>query len=64
MRADIPQDYNRRSKGFGIVVMSTLEEAKLVAAKLHGFEWNGRRLDVREDSKYADVGAAIAAAVN
>lgn len=62
VRADIPQDYNHRSKGFGTVVMSTLEESKLVATKLHGFEWNGRRLDVREDRKYTDVGAAVAAA--
>ncbi|KAJ3029627.1 hypothetical protein HDV00_009522 [Rhizophlyctis rosea] len=54
VRADIPTDWQNRSKGFGTVVMSTVEEARKATAMYAGFEWNGRRLDVREDRTYVE----------
>ncbi|KAJ3051358.1 hypothetical protein HK097_007654 [Rhizophlyctis rosea] len=57
IRADIPTDWQNRSKGFGTVVMSSVEEARKAATMYAGFEWNGRRLDVREDRTFVE-GAA------
>lgn len=54
MRADIPADYQSRSKGFGTVVMSTVEEARKGVSMYNGFEWNGRRLEVREDRTFVE----------
>ena len=39
MRADIPADYQSRSKGFGTVVMSTVEEARKGVCKLLFFSF-------------------------
>ncbi|KAJ1567303.1 hypothetical protein HK405_006441 [Cladochytrium tenue] len=57
IRADIPTDYQGRSKGFGTVVMATVEEARKGVSLYNGFEWQGRRLEVREDRTYVE-GAA------
>ncbi|KAJ3417553.1 hypothetical protein HDV05_000010 [Chytridiales sp. JEL 0842] len=53
-RADIPGDAQRRSKGFGTVVMASVEEARKAVSMYNGFEWNGRRIEVREDRNYVE----------
>ncbi|KAJ3382867.1 hypothetical protein HDU84_003972, partial [Entophlyctis sp. JEL0112] len=71
IRSDIPSDYQGRSKGFGTVIMSSVEEARKAigtlffsafdpktnsspSAMYNGFEWNGRRIEVREDRTYVE----------
>ncbi|KAI9364463.1 hypothetical protein DFJ73DRAFT_418899 [Zopfochytrium polystomum] len=54
IRAEIPTDYQGRSKGFGTVVMNGVEEARKGVSLYNGFEWNGRRLEVREDRTYVE----------
>ncbi|TPX44594.1 hypothetical protein SeLEV6574_g04395 [Synchytrium endobioticum] len=49
VRADIGQDFQGRSKGFGMILMGTPEAARNAIDKLHGYEWNGRQIEVRED---------------
>ena len=49
VRADIPMDHQGRSRGFGIIVMSTHEEALAALKMFNGYEWNGRVIEVRED---------------
>ncbi|TPX33116.1 hypothetical protein SmJEL517_g03931 [Synchytrium microbalum] len=59
IRADIQQDYRKKSKGFGTVLMQTPEEARNAIAKLNGYEWNGRQIEVREERTHQnDHGAA------
>ncbi|KAJ3067351.1 hypothetical protein HDU98_009408 [Podochytrium sp. JEL0797] len=57
IRSDIPTDYQGRSKGFGTVTMSSVEEARAAIGMYNGFEWNGRRIEVREDRTFVE-GAA------
>ncbi|TPX74376.1 hypothetical protein CcCBS67573_g04352 [Chytriomyces confervae] len=57
VRADIPTDYQGRSKGFGTVTMSSVEEARKAIGMYNGFDWNGRRIEVREDRTFVE-GAA------
>ncbi|KAJ3121384.1 hypothetical protein HK100_012404 [Physocladia obscura] len=56
VRSDIPSDYQGRSKGFGTVTMSTVEEARKAIGLYNGYEWNGRRIEVREDRTFAEGG--------
>jgi len=49
LRADIPLDHQGRSKGFGTVVMSSVDEARKAVEIYHDYEWNGRKIEVRED---------------
>jgi RNA recognition motif-containing protein len=51
-RADVPLDAQKRSKGFGLVVMQTVEQALQAQEMFHNFEWNGRFLDVRQDKNF------------
>ena len=37
-----------RSKGFGFVEMSNAQEASSAISGLHGFEWEGRAMNVSE----------------
>ncbi|KNC97522.1 uncharacterized protein SPPG_06998 [Spizellomyces punctatus DAOM BR117] len=57
VRADVPQDFQGRSKGFGTVVMSTVDEARKAVSLFNSYEWNGRRIEVREDRTFVE-GAA------
>lgn len=57
VRADIPQDYQGRSKGFGTVVMQSVEDARKAVAMFNGFDWNGRKIEVRND-RTAEVGSS------
>ncbi|KAI8618453.1 hypothetical protein BC830DRAFT_1108653 [Chytriomyces sp. MP71] len=58
VRADIPTDYQGRSKGFGTVTMSNVEEARKAISLYNGFDWNGRRIEVREDRTFVE-GATV-----
>ncbi|KAJ3099600.1 hypothetical protein HDU96_010671 [Phlyctochytrium bullatum] len=49
VRADIPTDHQGRSKGFGTVVMNSVEEARKAVVLYNGYDLNGRRIEVRED---------------
>jgi len=44
----ITDKYSGRSKGFGFVEMSTLEEAQKAIDTLNGYELDGRKLNVSE----------------
>ncbi|KAI8806419.1 RNA-binding domain-containing protein [Cladochytrium replicatum] len=56
VRADIPQDYQGRSKGFGTVTMGTAEEARKAIALFNGHDWHSRRIEVREDRNFVEGG--------
>ncbi|KAI9022478.1 hypothetical protein DFJ74DRAFT_669601 [Hyaloraphidium curvatum] len=56
VRADIPTDYQGRSKGYGVVTMATIEDARNAISMFSGYEWSGRRLEVREDRSMQDEG--------
>ncbi|KAJ3099877.1 hypothetical protein HDU97_002706 [Phlyctochytrium planicorne] len=58
VRADIPADYQGKSKGFGTVVMNTVDEARKAVVLYNGYELNGRRIEVREDRTHFEPGAA------
>ncbi|KAI8594256.1 hypothetical protein EDD21DRAFT_422028, partial [Dissophora ornata] len=48
-RVDVMQGRDGRSKGHGIVLYATLEDAKNAQEMFNRYEWNGRLLEVRED---------------
>ncbi|KAF9914904.1 hypothetical protein BX616_007344, partial [Lobosporangium transversale] len=43
-----------RSKGHGIVLYATIEDAKKAQEMFNGYEWHGRLLEVREDRSIID----------
>ncbi|CAG8607082.1 7549_t:CDS:10 [Paraglomus brasilianum] len=49
IRADILIGHDRRSKGSGTVLFETPIDAANAISKYDGYEWNGRRIEVRED---------------
>ncbi|KAJ3268784.1 hypothetical protein HDV01_002298 [Terramyces sp. JEL0728] len=51
VRADIINDRDGRSRGMGVVVFETEEEAKKAIDSFDQYEWEGRRIEVREDKK-------------
>lgn len=57
MRVEIPTDYQGRSKGFASVLLETIEDAQKAYMALNGYEWNGRRMDVRQDRSFTENGA-------
>ncbi|RUS21780.1 hypothetical protein BC937DRAFT_91478 [Endogone sp. FLAS-F59071] len=54
VRADVLLDHARRSKGSGTVLFETSQEAMNAISMYDGYEWNGRRIEVRED-RYAGM---------
>ena len=50
-RADVAIGHDGRKKGFGFVRFATKEEASGAIDKMHGVEFNGRKLEVRLDNK-------------
>ncbi|CAG8478290.1 11817_t:CDS:2, partial [Cetraspora pellucida] len=42
------QGRDGRSKGHGIVLYATVADAKNAISTFDGYEWHGRRLEVRE----------------
>jgi len=53
MRADINMDHTtNQSKGTGVVVMESKTEANAAIAMFNGYEFDGGRLEVREDRFY------------
>ncbi|KAI9004164.1 hypothetical protein BC832DRAFT_558799 [Gaertneriomyces semiglobifer] len=57
VRADVPSDFQGRSKGFGTIVMGTVDEARKAMTVLNNYEWSGRRIEVREDRTFVEGGA-------
>jgi len=55
LRADVHQNYEGRSKGTGVVLFDTVEEAQNAIVQFNGQDWDGRILEVRED-RYANSG--------
>ncbi|KAI8916755.1 hypothetical protein DFJ77DRAFT_353679 [Powellomyces hirtus] len=53
-RAEVPLDSQGRSKGYGTLLMGTLDEARKAVSMFNGYEWNGRRIDVREDRTFVE----------
>ncbi|KAG0205997.1 hypothetical protein BGX28_002499 [Mortierella sp. GBA30] len=49
LRANVMLGRDGRSKGHGIVLFATLEDAKKAQDKFNGYEWHGRPLEVREE---------------
>ncbi|KAI9094349.1 hypothetical protein DFS34DRAFT_629094 [Phlyctochytrium arcticum] len=49
VRADVLESSDRRSKGVGTVLYETAAEAQAAISTFDGYEWHGRRLEVRED---------------
>ncbi|CAG8501059.1 6426_t:CDS:10 [Ambispora leptoticha] len=48
-RANIMQNRDGRSKGHGIVLYATVADAQKAISTFDGYEWHGRKLEVRED---------------
>lgn len=53
VRADVQQTPDGRSRGNGIVLYESVEDAQRAVDKFHGYEWQGRRVEIRED-RYAN----------
>jgi RNA recognition motif-containing protein len=49
VRADVAQSPAGKSRGFGTVLFSTIEEATAAVARFNNYEWHGRKIEVRED---------------
>ncbi|KAL2024793.1 hypothetical protein VTK56DRAFT_5614 [Thermocarpiscus australiensis] len=57
IRADVHVGPDGRSKGSGIVVFETPEDARNAIQQFNGYDWQGRLLEVRED-RFAGAGMA------
>ena len=55
VRADVFTDKRGKSKGFGIAVLKSEEEAQQVIEELNGIEIEGRKLDVRLSSAIEEL---------
>lgn len=55
VRADVHQAPDGRPKGTGVVIFETEEDAKKAIETFNGYEWHGRKIEVRED-KFAGSG--------
>ncbi|BFZ56843.1 g-strand binding protein [Savitreella phatthalungensis] len=55
VRADIQTGSDGRSRGNGIVVFETVGDAQNAVDRFNGYEWHGRRIELRED-KFAREG--------
>ncbi|KAG0322838.1 hypothetical protein BGZ97_003395 [Linnemannia gamsii] len=53
-RANIMQGRDGRSKGHGIVLFATSDDADKAQEMFNGYEWHGRPLEVREDRSIQD----------
>jgi len=51
LRADVPQDEKGRSKGFGIVLFETQDEAHRAIEMMNEAEFNGRKIFLKMDDK-------------
>ena len=49
IRADVALSPAGKSRGFGTVLFSSVEEANIAMSKFNNYEWNGRKIEVRED---------------
>ena len=55
LRANIMYTREGRSRGYGTVLFATKEEAQTAIEKFNGYEWHGRKLEVREDRSIVDI---------
>ena len=55
IRADVNFTHDGRPKGTGIVAFETVQDAQNAINNFHGYNWQGRDLEVRED-RYAGSG--------
>ncbi|RIA97359.1 hypothetical protein C1645_707212 [Glomus cerebriforme] len=53
-RANIILSRDGRSKGHGIVLYATVADAQKAISEFDGYEWHGRKLEVREDRSAMD----------
>lgn len=52
-RADIARTHpQKRSRGFGTVTMGTVDEARQAVTMFNGYDWKGRKIEVRENRPY------------
>ncbi|KAJ8326009.1 g-strand binding protein, variant 2 [Batrachochytrium dendrobatidis] len=51
VRAEVFEDHDGRSKGVGTVEFETPQLARNAISMFDGYEWHGRRLEVREDRR-------------
>lgn len=58
-RADIIENSYGRSKGMGTVYFTNLEDAENAIAKLNGYDWDGRIIDVRKSKFPRDEDAVV-----
>ncbi|KAI9010157.1 hypothetical protein DFJ74DRAFT_711176 [Hyaloraphidium curvatum] len=49
IRADVHETPDRRPKGTGIVLFEREEDARKAISMFDGYDWHGRRIEVRED---------------
>lgn len=62
VRADVREDHQGRSKGYGIVTYSTREEVDKAIELFKGYEIDGRAIDVRDGKNNARLDAEKAGA--
>lgn len=51
VRADVASTPSGRSRGFGTVLFASQEDAQNAIDTYNGYEWHGRKIEVREDNK-------------
>ncbi|KAI9228254.1 MAG: hypothetical protein DHS80DRAFT_7866, partial [Piptocephalis tieghemiana] len=54
LRADVAMGFDHKSKGYGTVLFSSMEEAKRAIDMFQHYVWLGRTLEVREDRGFVD----------
>ncbi|KAI8822531.1 uncharacterized protein EV422DRAFT_524332 [Fimicolochytrium jonesii] len=58
-RAEVATDERGRSRGYGTLLMASVEDAQKAVDLFNGYEWKGRRIDVREDRSYSEGPRAV-----
>lgn len=61
IRADVHLDPTGRPKGTGIVAFETPNDARNAIQQFHGYDWQGRALEVREDRFANSMGGGFGA---
>lgn len=59
LRSDVSLSPDNRSRGYGTVLLATLEDANRAIELLHGYSWQGRTLEVRLDRLPGEADAAL-----
>ncbi|KAH3668784.1 hypothetical protein OGAPHI_002539 [Ogataea philodendri] len=64
IRADVKEDHRGRSKGFGTVIFANSEDADRAIADFNGYDFDGRRIEVRAGKQFNKDQDAPAASKN